>query len=139
MAGEINLPAHQVKRQRPSANGTTNALNHADTAAGGTGAACNAAGDAAATGVDTAATGWAGVTAALADYASKARDIGSDIGQTLVGTFQSAEDALANFVTTGKLSFGDLMTSILADLAKLAARRLMVCSVQNGRLRGRPF
>ena len=66
------------------------------------------------------------VTAALADYATKARDIGADVGQTLVGAFQSAEEAVANFVKTGKLSFSDLVTSILADLAKLAARKFIL-------------
>lgn len=102
-----------------AADGTTDALNGAGTAAGGAGAAGKAASDA-------AATGWAAVTAALADYASKARDIGADVGQALVGAFQSAEDAVGNFVKTGKLSFGDLVTSILADLAKLAARKFIL-------------
>ena len=102
-----------------AADGTTDALNGAGTAAGGAGAAGKAAADA-------AATGWKAVTAALADYATKARDIGADVGQTLVGAFQSAEEAVANFVKTGKLSFGDLVTSILADLAKLAARKFIL-------------
>jgi hypothetical protein len=102
-----------------AADGTTDALNAAGTAAGGAGAAGKAAAEA-------AATGWSALTAALADYASKARDIGADVGQTLVGAFQSAEDAVANFVKTGKLSFGDLVTSILADLAKLAARKFIL-------------
>ena len=109
-----------------AADGTTDALNDAGTAATGAGAAGTAAGGAVAAGAETAATGWAAVTAALADYASKARDIGADVGQTLVGAFQSAEDAVANFVKTGKLSFGDLVTSILADLAKLAARKFIL-------------
>ena len=99
-----------------AADGTTAALDAAGTAAGGAGAAGKAAADA-------AATGWKAVTAALADYATKARDIGADVGQTLVGAFQSAEDAVGEFVKTGKLSFGDLVTSILADLAKLAVRK----------------
>ena len=107
-------------------DGTTDALTDAGTAVTGAGAAGKAAGDAAASGADTAATGWAAVTAALADYASKARDIGAGVGQTLVGAFQSAEDAVGNFVKTGKLSFGDLVTSILADLAKLAARKFIL-------------
>ena len=102
-----------------AADDTTDALN-------GAGAAGKAAGGAAAVGAEAAATGWASVIAALADYASKARDIGADVGQTLVGAFQSAEDAVANFVKTGKLSFGDLVTSILADLAKLAARKFIL-------------
>ena len=102
-----------------AADGTTDALGAAGKAGGGAGAAGKVAAEA-------AATGWAAVTAALADYASKARDIGTDVGQTLVGAFQSAEDAVANFVKTGKLSFGDLVTSILADLAKLAARKFIL-------------
>ena len=71
-------------------------------------------------------SGWQAVVASLAEYATKARDIGADVGQTLVGAFHSAEDAVANFVKTGKLSFGDLITSILADLAKLAARKFIL-------------
>ena len=102
-----------------AADDTTDALN-------GAGAAGKAAGGAASAGAEAAATGWAAVTAALSDYAAKARDIGADVGQTLVGAFQSAEDAVANFVKTGKLSFGDLVTSILADLAKLAARKFIL-------------
>ncbi len=109
-----------------AADGTTDALNDAGSAAGGAGAAGKAAGDAAASGADTAATVWAAVTAALGDYAAKARDIGADVGQALVGAFQSAEDAVGSFVKTGKLSFGDLVTSILADLAKLAARKFIL-------------
>ena len=49
-----------------------------------------------------AVTGWQAVTAALSDYASKAREIGGDIGQSLVGAFQSAESAVGDFVRTGK-------------------------------------
>jgi hypothetical protein len=102
-----------------AADGTTDALDGAGTAAGGAGAASKTAAEA-------AATGWAAVTAALSDYAAKARNIGADVGQALVGAFQSAEDAVGNFVKTGKLSFGDLVTSILADLAKLAARKFIL-------------
>jgi len=94
--------------------------------AGGAGAAARAAGAAASEGAEQAATGWGAVTAALADYAAKARDIGGDIGQTLVGAFQSAENAVATFVKTGKLDFRDLVTSMIADLAKLAARRFIL-------------
>ena len=114
-----------------AADGTEAALDSAGRAAGGAGAAGKAAGDAAASGADTAATGWAAFTAALADYAAKARDIGADVGQMLVGAFRSAEDAVASFVKTGKLSFGDLVTSILADLAKLAARKFILGPIAN--------
>ena len=109
-----------------AADGTTDALDDAGTAATGAGAAGKAAGAAEASGAEVAKTGWAAVTAALADYAAKARDIGADVGQSLVGAFQSAEEAVGNFVKTGKLSFSDLVTSILADLAKLAARQFIL-------------
>jgi len=101
-------------------------LDETTAAAGGAGAAARSAGAAAAEGAEQAATGWGAVTAALADYAAKARDIGGDIGQTLVGAFQSAENAVATFVKTGKLDFRDLVTSMIADLAKLAARRFIL-------------
>jgi uncharacterized protein (TIGR02217 family) len=71
------------------------------------------------------------VTAALADYAAKARDIGGDIGNALVGAFQSAENAVATFVKTGKLDFRDLVTSMIADLARLAARRFILGPIAN--------
>lgn len=99
-----------------AAEGAADALDGAGRAAGGAAATAKAA-------ADEAAKGWVAVTAALSDYASKARDIGGDVGQTLVGAFQSAEDAAGNFVKTGKLNFGDLVGSILADLAKLAVRK----------------
>ncbi|SNS29469.1 phage tail tape measure C-terminal domain-containing protein [Antarctobacter heliothermus] len=100
-------------------------------AASRAGAAGRAAGAAAAEGADTALTGWAAVTAALADYAAKARDVGGDIGQALVSAFQSAENAVATFVKTGKLDFRDLVTSMIADLAKLAARRFILGPIAN--------
>jgi hypothetical protein len=106
-------------------------LDETAAAAGGAGAAARAAGAAAAEGAEQAATGWGAVTAALADYAAKARDIGGDIGQTLVGAFQSAENAVATFVKTGKLDFRDLVTSMIADLAKLAARRFILGPIAN--------
>ena len=71
------------------------------------------------------------MTAALADYAAKARDIGGDIGQALVGAFTSAENAVGKFVKTGKLDFRDLVTSMIADLAKLAARRFVLGPIAN--------
>jgi hypothetical protein len=79
----------------------------------------------------TALTGWQAVTAALADYAAKARDIGGDIGSALVGAFTSAENAVGDFVKTGKLDFRDLVTSMIADLAKLAARRFILGPIAN--------
>ncbi|MDP3959900.1 MAG: phage tail tape measure C-terminal domain-containing protein [Pseudorhodobacter sp.] len=106
-------------------------LDDTGSAAGRAGAAGRAAGAATAEGADTALTGWAAVTAALADYAAKAREIGGDIGNALVSAFQSAENAVATFVKTGKLDFRDLVTSMIADLARLAARRFILGPIAN--------
>ncbi|OJF92794.1 phage tail tape measure C-terminal domain-containing protein [Pararhizobium antarcticum] len=106
-------------------------LNDTAVAAGSAGAAARDAGAAAAEGADQAATVWGAVTAALADYAAKARNIGGDIGQALVGAFTSAENAVGEFVKTGKLDFRDLVTSMIADLAKLAARRFILGPIAN--------
>ena len=48
-----------------------------------------------------------------------------------MGAFQSAENAVGEFVKTGKLNFGDLVTSMIADLAKLAARRFILGPIAN--------
>jgi hypothetical protein len=104
----------------------TDALDQAEAAAGRAGSAGRQAGTDTATGAEEALTGWETVTAALSEYASKAREIGSDIGQALVGAFTSAENAVAEFVKTGKLNFRDLVTSMIADLARLAARRFIL-------------
>lgn len=115
-----------------------NALTEAGQAATGAGAAAREAGiadklaaEAATPATEAAATGWQAVTAALSDYASKAHEIGGDIGQTLVGAFQSAESAIGDFVKSGKLEFTDLVTSMIADLAKLAARRFILGPIAN--------
>jgi phage-related minor tail protein len=60
--------------------------------------------------------------ALIADCAAKARDIGGEIGSALAGAFTPAENAVGEFVKTGKLGFRDPVTPMIADLAKLAAR-----------------
>ncbi|MDP5308433.1 phage tail tape measure C-terminal domain-containing protein [Paracoccus spongiarum] len=102
------------------------AATGAGSAAKEAGAAGKAAAEEAKPATEATATGWKAVSEALSDYAKKAKDIGADIGQALVGAFQSAENAVGEFVKTGKLDFRDLVTSLLADLSKLAARRFLL-------------
>jgi hypothetical protein len=66
------------------------------------------------------------VTETLAEYADKAREIGSDIGQALVSAFGSAENTVADFVKSGKFGIRDLVTSTIADLARLGARHFLL-------------
>jgi hypothetical protein len=106
-------------------------LDKNDDKAGRAGGVARQAGKDAADGAKTAATGWRAVSASLSEYASRAREIGGDIGQALTGAFQSAEEAMSNFVKTGKLNFNDLVTSLLADLAKLAMRKSLFGPLAN--------
>jgi hypothetical protein len=53
------------------------------------------------------------------------KDLGKGIGETLVGAFRSAEEAVGEFVKTGKLDVKSLVSSILVDFAQLAARKFL--------------
>jgi len=80
---------------------------------------------------EEAATGWAAAAEAVRAYAEQAADWGKGIGDALTGAFTSAENAIADFVKTGKIDFKSLATSILADLTKIAARRFILGPIAN--------
>ena len=61
----------------------------------------------------------------LSDFAKDSQDWGSQIGDAMVRSFSAATDAVENFVRNGKLSVSDLVTSMLADFAKLAAQQFI--------------
>lgn len=97
----------------------------------GAGQAAGGAGGAAKKAAEDAATGWQAVTKSLADYAKGAMDWGKGLGETLTSAFQGAESAFRTFVTTGKLDFKSLISSILADLATLAFRNAVLGPLAN--------
>lgn len=112
-------------------NGATDAavalsdgFDEAGRSAGGAGAAAKAAAEA-------AAAGWAQVSKSLAEYAKGAMDWGKGLGETLTSAFSSAESAFRDFVTTGKLDFKSLVSSILADLATLAFKNSVLGPLAN--------
>lgn len=88
------------------------ALGDAGQAATAAGAAAGAATAAATPATEAAATGRKAATTALSDHASKARAIGGDIGQSLVGAVRSAESAAGDFAKTAKLTVRDLVASL---------------------------
>jgi len=126
VAGAGSDGAAALEAATDSADRFEEVLGAAGQAATEAGAAAGAAASAAAPSTERAVTGWQAVTAALSAYATKAREIGGDIGQSLVGAFRSAENAVGEFVKTGKLKVRDLVTSLIADLAQLAARRFIL-------------
>ncbi|MAU59156.1 MAG: phage tail tape-measure protein [Parvibaculum sp.] len=93
--------------------------------------ASRAAGEAAASAATQAATGWAAVREELSRYASEAMDWGKGLGSALSSAFRSAEDAIASFVTGGKIDFKALADSILADITRIAVRSAILGPLAN--------
>jgi len=89
------------------------------------------AGGAAGKAASIAKSAWEAAAASLKDYATKAKDIGKGIGDALSGAFSNAESAIGQFVKTGKLDFSSLVSSILADMAKLSARKFILGPLAN--------
>ncbi|OQR30255.1 phage tail tape measure protein [Pseudomonas sp. Bc-h] len=74
--------------------------------------------------VDEAQGDWRlGARSAFQDYADAARDVAGQTKSAFTSAFSSMDDAIDTFVTTGKFSFSDFTRSILADMAKIAARQ----------------
>jgi lambda family phage tail tape measure protein len=67
--------------------------------------------------------GWEGLKQGLKDVTEQGVSMGESIRSAVTQSFASMDDAIANFVVKGKLEFGDLVDSILADFAKLAVRQ----------------
>lgn len=59
---------------------------------------------------------------AVNTYIENSRNVYQAADQAVTSIFGSMEDALVSFVTTGKAGFKDFAASILADLARIAAR-----------------
>ena len=68
----------------------------------------------------------AGLRIGLETYANQLPSVAEQINDTVQKTFKSAEDALLNFATTGKLNFSDFVDSLLADLARIALRQALL-------------
>ena len=62
----------------------------------------------------------------LKGYYDSIKDFSTQIKDTVKNAFQGMEDALVNFVMTGKLNFAEFTRAILADIARIAVRSAMV-------------
>ena len=63
-----------------------------------------------------------GAQQAFSDYLESARDVAAQTKSLFTSAFNGLNDALADFVTTGKGNFKSLATSIIADLARMQAK-----------------
>ena len=59
-------------------------------------------------------------------YRKNVEDFGGQVADTVTGAFQGMEDALVDFVTTGKANFADLARSIIADITRIAIRQAII-------------
>ncbi|WP_236175998.1 phage tail tape measure protein [Pseudomonas pseudonitroreducens] len=74
--------------------------------------------------LDAAREDWAnGVGDAWADYKDTANDAASQTYNLFTDAFRGTEDALTEFVRTGKLSFSDLADTIINDLIRIGVQR----------------
>jgi len=64
-----------------------------------------------------------GMKDALTDYQKKVNDVAGNVKNAMSNAFQGMEDALVNFVMTGKLAFGDLARSIIQDMARIVIQQ----------------
>jgi len=62
----------------------------------------------------------------LESFAQDAFNIAKQTEQAFVNAFKGAEDAIVNFVQTGKLNFKDLANSIISDLTRMFVRYAIV-------------
>lgn len=73
-----------------------------------------------------------GATRAMRAYANEAMNAAKGVEEVFSGMASSMEDALANFVTTGKLDFSSLIDSMLADIARLFVRMTITGPLMQG-------
>ena len=72
-----------------------------------------------------------GMISGLEEYRNKALDVAGQVKEAMESALQGMEDALVNFVMTGKLAFADLARSILADITRIAIRTMIIAPFTN--------
>ena len=67
----------------------------------------------------------------MQQYGKTVNDFGSQAADIVVKSFQGMEDALVQFVQTGKMSFSDFARSIIADMTRIAIRQAVIAPLMN--------
>ncbi|WP_236175339.1 phage tail tape measure protein [Pseudomonas pseudonitroreducens] len=75
---------------------------------------------------------WAnGAKESFADYLDSAKDVAGQTYDLFSNALKGTEDALVEFVRTGKLSFSDLANSIIEDLVRIQVRKAIAFGVES--------
>jgi len=75
----------------------------------------------------TISAGWQRGLNAIGDQVT---DLATSVETAMVNAFNSAEDALVDFVKTGKIDFSAMVDSMLADLTRLIIKLLIVKALE---------
>lgn len=70
--------------------------------------------------------GMSAAKIATEDYIAGLQTEGMRLRDVFSNAFQSMEDGIVSFITTGKLDFKGMVDSMIADLARLAAQKMMM-------------
>jgi lambda family phage tail tape measure protein len=73
-----------------------------------------------------------GVMRAVNDYLQEAQNVAAQTDNALSNVFKGAEDALVDFVTSGKLSFRDLANSLIKDISRIAIKSGIIAPLLGG-------
>lgn len=73
-----------------------------------------------------------GAVRALEAYADASTNAAALAEQAFTNGFQSMEDALVDFVTTGKMNFADFADSVIKDLARIAIQQSITGPLASG-------
>lgn len=67
----------------------------------------------------------------LNSFKDSLKTVGESMGDVVVKGIKGMEDALVNFVTTGKMNFRDLANSIIKDMARIAIQQTITAPFTN--------
>nr|BAR21172.1 phage-related minor tail protein [uncultured Mediterranean phage uvMED] len=70
-----------------------------------------------------------GLTQGANSYLQSIKSVTDSVKTAVENAFQGMEDALVNFVTTGKLKFSDLTRSILADMTRIVIQQTIMAPI----------
>ena len=66
------------------------------------------------------------------EYLKSIQDVSKQMQDAFVNAFKGMEDALVQFVLTGKLNFKDLARSIIADITRIVVRQQLMTPLLGG-------
>jgi lambda family phage tail tape measure protein len=82
--------------------------------------------------LDLAQKDWTtGATEALQNYYDESQNIAKQTQEAFTNAFKGMEDALVEFVTTGKLDFKSLVDSIIKDIARIVIKQQITGPLAN--------